>query len=143
MSDALSPREPMRANPVWIAVPLVIFALVALTVGLVARQTVREPYATSSFHPFFADTLHMKAWLVRPAGDHLGRMTNAHSHLTFIVPQSSRQCGLMHGLQVGDGPVQWRSDAGRLIWSNHRLRTSTPHFLRYASVFLSQSSRGG
>ena len=49
------------------AVPLVVLALIALTVGLLARQTVREPYTTPFFHPFFTDTLQMKAWLVTAA----------------------------------------------------------------------------
>ena len=64
MSERLSLREPSGANPAWLAIPLVVFALITLTVGLVARQTVREPYATPFFHPFFTDTLQMKAWLV-------------------------------------------------------------------------------
>src|SRR5437899_10678687 len=64
MSKRLSLREPSGANPAWLAVPLVVFALITLTVGLVARQTVREPYATPFFHPFLTDTLEMKAWLV-------------------------------------------------------------------------------
>jgi hypothetical protein len=64
MSAGTSLGRPIRANPVWLAVPLVIGALIALTVGLAARQTVREPYAIPFFHPFFIDTLHMKAWLV-------------------------------------------------------------------------------
>ena len=67
MSEKLSLTEPSRANPAWLAVPLVVWALVTLTVGLVARQTVREPYASAFFHPFFADTLRMKAWLVTAA----------------------------------------------------------------------------
>jgi hypothetical protein len=67
MNDAANLRKPIRANPVWLAVPLVMFALISLTVGLVARQTVREPYAIPFFHPFFVDTLHMKAWLVTVA----------------------------------------------------------------------------
>jgi uncharacterized protein DUF6529 len=67
MNDEANLRKPIRANPVWLAVPLVMFALIALTVGLVARQTVREPYAIPFFHPFFVDTLHMKAWLVTVA----------------------------------------------------------------------------
>lgn len=54
-------------NPAWLTVPLVALALVTLTVGLLARQTVREPYATPFFHLFFTDTLHMKAWLVTAA----------------------------------------------------------------------------
>lgn len=64
MSEGLSFERPVRANRVWLAVPLVIGALIALTVGLAARRTVREPYAIPFFHPFFVDTLHMKAWLV-------------------------------------------------------------------------------
>ncbi|PWU24398.1 MAG: hypothetical protein C5B48_06600 [Candidatus Rokuibacteriota bacterium] len=56
-----------RSSPAWLALPLVIFALVTLTVAVVARQTNREPYDAPFFHPFFADTLHMKAWLVTVA----------------------------------------------------------------------------
>src|SRR2546428_13400142 len=67
MSKRLSQSEPSGANPAGLAVPLVVFALITLTVGLVARQTVREPYATPFFHPFFTDTLQMKAWLVAAA----------------------------------------------------------------------------
>ena len=68
MSEKPSLKEqPSGANPAWLAVPLVVLALVTLTVGLVARQTVREPYATPFFHPFFTDTLQMKAWLVTAA----------------------------------------------------------------------------
>jgi len=54
-------------NPTWLAIPLMAFALVTVTVGLVARQTVREPYATPFLHPFFTDTLQMKAWLLTVA----------------------------------------------------------------------------
>jgi len=43
--------------------PLVIFALVALTVAFVASKTVRQPYETPFLRFFFSDTLHMKAWL--------------------------------------------------------------------------------
>jgi hypothetical protein len=60
MSETPSLKESAGANPAWFAVPLVGFALVALTIGLVARQTVREPYATPFFHPFFTDTFQMK-----------------------------------------------------------------------------------
>jgi len=67
VNEEPSLEQPIRANPVWLAVPLVLFALIALTVGLVARRTVREPYAIPFFHPFFVDTLHMKAWLVTVA----------------------------------------------------------------------------
>ena len=59
--------EPARRLPAWLAVPLVAFVLIALTVGLVARQTVRAPYATPFFHLFFTDILLMKAWLATAA----------------------------------------------------------------------------
>src|SRR4029077_15053878 len=67
MSERLSLEEPSRTNSAWLAVPLGIFALIALTVGPVARHRVRKPYAVPFFHPFFADTLHMKSWLVTAA----------------------------------------------------------------------------
>ena len=44
--------------------PLLLFAFVPLIVGLVASKTVRQPYDTPYSHPFFSDTLHMKAWLI-------------------------------------------------------------------------------
>ena len=59
--------EHRAANPTWLALPLTVFALIALTVGLVARQTVREPYSAPFFHLFFKDTLQMKVWLVTAA----------------------------------------------------------------------------
>jgi hypothetical protein len=46
-----------------LAAPLVAFALVSLTVGLIAKQTVYSPYASPYFHWFFSDTLHLKVWL--------------------------------------------------------------------------------
>lgn len=59
--------EHRAANPTWLALPPTVFALIALTVGLVARQTVREPYSAPFFHLFFKDTLQMKVWLVTTA----------------------------------------------------------------------------
>ena len=67
MSENLTLEQPAGTNPAWLAVPLVIGALTSLTVGLVARRTVREPYGAPFFHLFFKDTLHMKAWLVTAA----------------------------------------------------------------------------
>ncbi len=60
MRDARA-ESPTRA---WLTIPALAFALVALTVGLVARQTVQSPYSTPFFHLFFSDTIHMKVWLV-------------------------------------------------------------------------------
>jgi hypothetical protein len=54
----------VSVNPAWLGIPLVVFGLITLTVGLVARRTVEAPYATPFFHPFFRDTLQMKAYLV-------------------------------------------------------------------------------
>jgi NADH:ubiquinone oxidoreductase subunit 5 (subunit L)/multisubunit Na+/H+ antiporter MnhA subunit len=60
----IKPSHPSRA---WLLLPLLVFALVALTVGIVAHQTVRSPYTVPFFHLFFSDTLHMKVWLVTAA----------------------------------------------------------------------------
>ena len=62
----VAPTLPLeRRSPRWIAVPIVIFALIALTVGVFAREAggPRGPY----FDFFFSDTIHMKAWLASAA----------------------------------------------------------------------------
>jgi Family of unknown function (DUF6529) len=67
VSAARNSKSPVATNLVRPVLPLVLFALITLTVGLVATATVREPYATSFLHPFFSDVLRMKAWLVTAA----------------------------------------------------------------------------
>ena len=67
MNDRLDPMYPAGPNPVWLALPLGLFALIALTVGLVAGRTLREPYDTPFFHVPFRDVLQMKAWLATAA----------------------------------------------------------------------------
>jgi hypothetical protein len=59
-----STRRPSRA---WLALPLLLFALISLTIGIVAGRTVRSPYSAPFFRLFFSDTLHMKVWLVTAA----------------------------------------------------------------------------
>jgi len=67
MSEKLGPKNPSGTNPGWLVLALVVFALITLTVGLVAGGKVREPYETPFFHLFFRDVLQMKAWLVTVA----------------------------------------------------------------------------
>jgi len=67
VNAARNAKSPVATNLVPPVLPLVLFALITLTVGLVAMATVREPYATSFFHPFFSDVLQMKAWLATTA----------------------------------------------------------------------------
>jgi len=57
-------KPPAPSRP-WLAVPLVAFALVSLTVGLVAHRTIKSP--SGYFHLFFSDTIHMKVWLASAA----------------------------------------------------------------------------
>lgn len=59
--------NPTRPNRAWLILPLLVFALIALTVGIVAHQTVRSAIPTPFFHLFFSDTIHMKVWLVSAA----------------------------------------------------------------------------
>ncbi len=56
-----------RPSRAWLALPVGVFAVIALTIGMVAHQTVRSPYSVPFFHLFFSDTLHMKVWLVTAA----------------------------------------------------------------------------
>jgi Family of unknown function (DUF6529) len=65
--EKLGGGAPAAPSPAWLALPLVAFALIALTVGLIAGQTVREPYSVPFFKLFFRDTLQMKAWLLTAA----------------------------------------------------------------------------
>lgn len=67
MHEKLSPKPPSSANPVCSALPVVVFVLITVTVGLVAGRTLREPYETPFFHPFFRHVLQMKAWLATAA----------------------------------------------------------------------------
>ena len=53
----------MRTHVSRWALPLALFALVTLTVGVVASRTLREPYDAPFFHFPFRDVLQMKAWL--------------------------------------------------------------------------------
>lgn len=61
------PTKPKAPSRAWLAAPLLIFALLSLDVGVIAKRTVQQPYATPFFHLFFSDTLHMKVWLVSAA----------------------------------------------------------------------------
>jgi hypothetical protein len=65
MRQTVDLKPPSRLRRAWLAAPLVAFALVSLTVGLVAHQTVPPTIYSSRpfFHLFFSDALHMKVWL--------------------------------------------------------------------------------
>jgi hypothetical protein len=58
-----SPSPPPRSYS-WVAVPIVLFALVSLTAGFLAS---RDPSSGGYFHLFFSDTIHMKAWFATSA----------------------------------------------------------------------------
>jgi hypothetical protein len=61
----ITERQPALRRPLWLAAPLTAFALVALTVGLVARE--RLDPERGYFQLFFSDTLHLKAWFASAA----------------------------------------------------------------------------
>lgn len=54
-----------RRSGRWLAVPVVAFALAALTVGVVARES--GGAESTYFELFFSDTIHMKVWLASAA----------------------------------------------------------------------------
>jgi len=57
--------SPRIRSASWLAVPLTAFALVALTVGLLARE--RLDPEKGYFDLFFSDTIHLKAWFATAA----------------------------------------------------------------------------
>jgi hypothetical protein len=64
---AAAPHAPSRGtrSPAWLAVPLLAFAVVALTVGLLARAEFDKSGGYAKL--FFTDPLHLKAWFATAA----------------------------------------------------------------------------
>src|SRR5262245_16160291 len=59
--EAVAAQAPETRPARWIAVPVVAGALVALTVGLLARRT-DGTASRGYFQLFFSDPIHLKAW---------------------------------------------------------------------------------
>jgi mono/diheme cytochrome c family protein len=58
VAEATAAAPPEQRSYRWVAAPLLAFALVSLTAGLLAKH---EPRSKGYFKLFFSDTLHMKA----------------------------------------------------------------------------------
>jgi hypothetical protein len=63
VSEAVA-QSPTKRSAGWLVVPLVVFALVSLTAGLLAKG---EPSAGGYFDLIFSDPIHMKVWLASAA----------------------------------------------------------------------------
>jgi len=63
------PQPQPRRSGAWLLLPLAAFALVALTVGLTAREKTISPgaYPSNYIRLFFSDPLHLKAWFATAA----------------------------------------------------------------------------
>jgi hypothetical protein len=61
---AVAPTPTPARSYSWVAVPIVLFALVSLTAGFLAS---RDPSTGGYFDLFFSDTIHMKAWFATAA----------------------------------------------------------------------------
>ena len=61
-------EHPSRgSSPLWTGLPLVAFALVALTVGVAARNSDGVVDPTDYIRLFFSDPIHLKAWFATGA----------------------------------------------------------------------------
>jgi Family of unknown function (DUF6529) len=58
---------PARRSAQWVLLPLAVGALVALTVGLIAK-TQQDSSPSGYFELFFSDPIHLKAWFATVAG---------------------------------------------------------------------------
>jgi Family of unknown function (DUF6529) len=58
---------PARRSSQWVLLPLTVGALVALTVGIIAR-TQQDTSPSGYFELFFSDPIHLKAWFATAAG---------------------------------------------------------------------------
>jgi hypothetical protein len=63
VSEAVAQPPVEKRSARWLAVPLVLFAVVALTAGLLAQ----DPEAGGYFDLIFSDPIHMKVWLASVA----------------------------------------------------------------------------
>jgi hypothetical protein len=65
---AVAPDAP-RSHRIWLGAALVVFALVSLTVGVVAKHNTLAPglYPPSYLKLFFSDPIHLKVWLATAA----------------------------------------------------------------------------
>jgi hypothetical protein len=57
---------PARRSAQWVLLPLAVGALVALTVGLIAK-TQQDSSPSGYFQLFFSDPIHLKAWFATAA----------------------------------------------------------------------------
>ena len=62
---ATAPAAPATRSWRWVALPVVLFALVSLTAGLLAHH---EPRSKGYFRLFFSDPIHLKAGFATAAG---------------------------------------------------------------------------
>lgn len=90
----------LRAKPsrAWLLLPILVFALVSVTIGVVAHQTTRSPYTVPFFSLFFSDPLHMKVWLTTAALA-LGifqLLTAARIYALFPFPPKGRFYNVVH-----------------------------------------------
>ena len=65
---AVAPDAP-RPHRLWLAAALVVFALVSLSVGVIAKHNTLAPglYPPSYLKLFFSDPIHLKVWLATAA----------------------------------------------------------------------------
>jgi hypothetical protein len=61
MSGGAAPRQ--SPSPLWLLVPFILLALVSLTVGAFASQTVKPIVKPAYFQLFFSSVIVMKVWL--------------------------------------------------------------------------------
>lgn len=89
-------KEPL--GMAWLALPFVIFALVSLTVGMLAARTVQQPYGAPYFSLFFSDALHLKAWLTSAALTLgcLQVLTSARIYNVLRFPPQGRFYNVVH-----------------------------------------------
>jgi Family of unknown function (DUF6529) len=67
MSENIGGGGCRSPGPRLLVRPLLLFAGVAVVIGLVASRTDVQPYETPFLRLFFSDPLHMKAWLTTAA----------------------------------------------------------------------------
>ena len=98
MSDHVDGAPEVASNARLLAMPLLLFAAVSLTLSYLAFRAHDAPFRPPFFHLFFSNILHMKAWLTTGAAV-LGvvqLVTALRIYEKLRFPPAARFYSLMH-----------------------------------------------
>lgn len=98
MKQSAEVKRSPRPSPAWLAVPVAVFALLSLDVGIIASRTVPQPTVYATPVLIFSDVRFLKAWLATAALALacFQLLTAAHIYELLRFPPRGRFYNLVH-----------------------------------------------